>query len=127
MTIADDLSPDVWNGIAREINRAQAPREIYFGRVQKRDELRRVIWLEEYGNLAIPLVAFAFGFSYYDTDETGQVNKKEDTSGTNTAYQTRLLVPRVGQTAVILDPGGQHRFPLCVGVIQSNGYWQGED
>lgn len=123
---ADELSPDLWRAIADGIDRSMPPREIVFGRVVKREELRKLIWLEEYGNLAIPLVAFAFGFAYYDTDATGAINRKADPTGTNEAYQTTLLVPRIGQTAIILDPGGQRRFPLCVGVIQSRGYWQGE-
>jgi hypothetical protein len=123
---ADDLSPGVWNGIAEEINRAQSPREIVFGKVVKRDTVNKLIWLESFGNLAIPLVSFGFGFSYYDTDQLGTVNKRDDPSGTNPALQTKLLVPSIGETAVILNPGGQHRFPLCVGVVRSTRFWTGE-
>lgn len=123
---AQELSPRIWQGIADEIDRSRAPREIVFGAVVKRDTAKKVIFLEQYGSLAIPLVTLTFGFEYYDTDAAGIVQKKADTSETNQAFQTKIIVPRIGQIAVVLDPGGQHRFPLCVGVIQSTGFWQGE-
>jgi len=123
---ATRLSPELVNGIGREIERATANFEIVFGKVTKRDDTKKVIWLEQYGDLAIPLVSFVTGFSYYDTDASGYLQLRRDPTGENAAFQTTIITPRVGQMAVILDPGGQHRFPLCVGVIQSTGYWQGE-
>lgn len=126
MTIASDLAPEIWNGIADAIDESRANREIVFGKVVKRDEANKLIWLQEYGGLAIPLAALTFGFAYYDTDQNGAVTKKEDRTGTNDSFHTKIIVPRIGQMAVILDPGGQHRFPICVGVIQSTNYWQGE-
>jgi hypothetical protein len=124
---ADELHSDIWNRIGTMIDRTRARPEIRFGKVVRRDERRRLVWLEDYGDLAIPLVAFHFGFSYYDTDETGQPQLRSDPSGDNTSYQTKLLVPKVGERVVILDSGGAKRFPFCVGVIQSSEYWQGED
>jgi len=124
---ATELSPQIWNSIADELDRVQAPREIVFGKVVRRDATKKVIYLEQFGNLAIPLVTFGFRFEYYDTDATGAVQKRADPTGTNEALQTKLIMPRVGQTAVILDPGGQHRFPVCIGVIQSSEFWLGEE
>lgn len=126
MATATDLSPEIWNGIARAIDQGQALREIVLGTVVKRDDVQKLVWVAEFGDLAIPLAAFASGFSYYDTDVAGVVQKKEDTTGTNDALKTKLITPQVGEIAVVLDPGGQHRFPVCVGVIQSTGFWQGE-
>ena len=125
---ADELSPSVWNAIADGLERARnGGRQVTFGKVVKRDTRHKLIWLEAYGNLAIPLAAFAFGFAYYDTDNTGHVIRREDTTDKNTNFQTHIIVPHAGQTAVVLDPGGLKRFPICVGVIQSTNFWQGED
>lgn len=126
MATATELSPEIWNAVADSIDRSQAPREITFAKVAKRDQAKKLVWVEEFGNLGIPLVTFTSGFAYYDTDATGAVNKKEDRTGKNDAYHTQIIAPRVGQMVVILDPGGQHRFPICVGVLQSSGFWQGE-
>ena len=125
---ADSLSPIVWNAIAEMVARGQAAREITIGRVTKRDVTNKVIWIEEFAETAIPLVAFDYSFAYYDTKETGAVVKREDKTDTDPAFRTKMLVPKVGQQVVILNMWGNGRFPVCLGVIQSKlgSYWQGE-
>lgn len=125
---ADSLAPNLWNAISELVARGQSAREISIGRVTKRDTINRVIWLEEFGETAIPLVAFDYSFAYYDTTSTGSVIKREDKTDNDPAFRTKMLVPKVGQQAVILDMWGNRRFPVCVGIIQSKSgsYWQGE-
>ena len=125
---ADSLAPNLWNAITELVMRGASAREITIGRVTKRDTVNKVIWLEEFAETAIPLVAFDYSFAYYDTDNTGAVKKREDKTDTDPAYRTKMLVPKVGQQVVILDMWGNRRFPVCVGVIQSKlgSYWQGE-
>jgi hypothetical protein len=119
---ADALSPDIWNAIAREMERLSTAREVHVGKVIKRDTLKKHVWLEAFGEVAIPIVALSFGFDYFDTQPTGNATKR-----TLDATDMRLTMPTVGQTVVVLDPGGNRRFPMCIGVIQSSsGYWQGE-
>lgn len=116
---ADSLHSQVWNAIVEMIQRQQLSREIAFGKIIKRDVVNKLVWLEEFGQTAIPIAAFDMKLSYYDTTETGDVTKRTE--------QSELVMPRVGQVAVVLNQSGNHRFPVCVGVIQSKSgtYWQG--
>lgn len=127
---ADGLSPGLWNAIADLVSRQAAPSEISFHPVKRRDVAKKVIWVDEFGETGVPLAAFDFSFSYYDTQNDGTTLKRQDkTAGlTDPAYHTAVVVPRVGQTVAILNPAGNRRFPVCVGVIQSSpgAYWQGE-
>lgn len=133
--IADDLSPEVWNAIADEISRSRAAHQIFFAKVTKADKVKKVIWVDEFGDLGIPLVSHRYSFAHYDTVPTGnvtsgqpvpiQLRRREDTTQTNLAYQTEVVVPKRGSTVVIIDPLGTRRFPLCIGVVHSKaGYWE---
>lgn len=135
--IADNLAPEIWNAIAREIERNANPREIFFAIVTKRDSDKKLIWVDDFGSLAIPLVGFQRTFSYLDTvvdsvdTGTGAPSAhaawRGDKTQVNDAYNTQIVVPQVGQIVVILDMWAAKRFPICLGVIQSSaGYWQGE-
>jgi hypothetical protein len=134
---AVDLDPAIWDAIADLIGRSIPGREITFGKVVRRDVPRKLIWLDEFGDLSIPLAYFSQSFSYYDTEPTGVATagqpigkrKIKNTSlpkQENTQLQTEIIVPRLGQIAVVLNTRAAKRFPICVGVIQSKGYWQGE-
>lgn len=125
---ADALTPALWNAIADAISRALPGRNMSFGRVIKRDVTDKVVWLEEFGETAIPLCAFDSSFAYYDTQQDGTVKRREDKGDTDAAFRTKMLVPKVGQLVVIIDLFGNRRFPVCVGVLQSKlgSYWQGE-
>lgn len=127
---ADSLSPGLWNALADLVNRQAAPSEISFHVVRKRDTAKKIIWVEEFGETAIPLVSFAYNFAYYDTQADASTKKRYDVTAdeSDPAFRVKLLVPRVGQTVAILNPSGNRRFPTCVGVVQSQAgtYWQGE-
>jgi hypothetical protein len=136
MTRADDLAGEIWSAISDLIMRSIPGREITFGKVIKRDAAKKLIWVEEFGDLSIPLVSFGHSFAYFDTEPTGvatagqpidkQTVRRSDPTGNNPNFATQIIVPRVGQMVAILNPRGSRRFPMCVGVFQSKGYWQGE-
>jgi hypothetical protein len=133
---AGNLSSNVWNAIYDAIARSAKPREITFGKVVKRDATKKLVWLEEFGDLAIPLVTFGFTFEHFDSVPLGNAAPgnpwdttkvlRRDTTGTNPHYQVKIVVPKVGQLVAVLNPSGTRRFPMCVGVVQSTDYWQGE-
>jgi len=133
---ATNLSADVWNAIYDAIRRMSPPREVTFGKVVKRDAKKRLVWLQEFGDLSIPLVHFSYTFEHFDTEPTGVATEgapistkktlRRDVTETNPHYQVKVMVPKVGQTVCVLNPNGTRRFPMCVGVIQSKDYWRGE-
>jgi hypothetical protein len=134
--IASNLSSGVWNAIYDAIARGQRHREVTFGKVVRRDEAKKLVWLEEFGAMAIPLVYFGFTFEHFDTEPIGNVTSgqpvntqktlRRDVTKTNPHYQVQVMVPRVGQIVCVLNPAGTRRFPMCIGVIQGTDYWQGE-
>lgn len=79
------------------------------GRVIKRDEIRKLVWIAEFGDQAIPLIGFDYTVKYYDTDENGVVNQKN--------AKIEIKVPKLGQTVVVLRELGTRRLPRCVGVL----------
>lgn len=133
--IATDLSPDIWNAIADLISRSTGSREVFFVKVKKIDKTNKTIFVEDFGDLGIPLVSFNNSFSYFDTEPVGNavsgspVNtrkmKREDMTQLNPALRTVLVMPKVGEIVVVLDPWGGKRFPICIGVVHSKaGYWE---
>lgn len=131
------IEREEWNLIREMILSLIPPKTMKFERVIKRDEKKFLIWTKEHGKTAIPLIDFERGFQYYDTQPTGNVTsgqpvktklvKKEDKTHKNPNLLTKLVTPRVGQTAIILEPWGNLRFPVCLGVILSKGHWVGEE
>jgi hypothetical protein len=116
--IADDLSPEIWNAIAREIGRQAVTRELVFSIVTKRDEVQLLIWASDFGDMSIPLVTFLTRFNYYDTVQDGSVRRRDK-------LPTQIVVPAIGDLAVILDIGGTKTYPICIGVVAStSGYWE---
>lgn len=130
------ITPEEWNAIVELIEQHIPAREVTFAKVTKRDDKKKLIWVKEFGQTSIPMVDFDRGFHYYDTVPVGNVvagqpiatelRKREDATFRNANYKTTLITPKVGQTAIILRPAGVLRFPICIGVIQSRGHWEGE-
>lgn len=122
---ATGLSRSIWNGIADLARRSQSPREIYFSEVTKTDEVRRLVWAKDFGDVAIPLVAFASWFAYYDTQADGSVQRRDDPTHVNENFRTHVVMPRRGDVVVVLDPWGAKRFPIVVGTFLSvAGAWE---
>lgn len=135
--IAHNLSRQIWNGIADLVGRNRGQREIYFVKVARADAKKNLIWVKDFGELAIPLVSHGYSFAYYDTIPVGNVTsgqpvdtnfiRREDKTNTNKNFQTEVICPKKGDLVVVLDPWGAKRFPVCIGLIQSSsGFWEGE-
>lgn len=107
------LDQNDWNAVYDAIRRAIPPNEITYGVVTKRDVRKKLIWLKEYGDQPVPLVAFNGQVVVYDETATG-VKKK--------TVQIEYEVPKVGELVVVLRQMGARRLPKCVGVVQSKGF-----
>jgi hypothetical protein len=99
-----------YDAIFEEIRRGIPPHEVTYGKVVKRDVTKKLVWLKEYGDQAIPIVGLRHIVTYYDTTPTG-VDKK-----------TALIepeVPKVGELVVVLRQMGSRRLPKCLGPVLS--------
>lgn len=91
------------------------------GKVIKRDEAKRLVWLEDFGDQAIPLVGFKYEIKYYDETPNGTVGVAV---GAAQPFRTRTKtivvtpqVPKVGEIVVVAREMGTRRLPRCLGVI----------
>jgi hypothetical protein len=124
---ATDLDPALWNAIADFVTRSTNEREIAFSVVTRVDTQLKHIFCEDFGDLAIPLVGFRTTFAYLDTDASGTAQWRGDKSQTNDFYYTQLVLPKVGETAVILDLAGAKTHAICIGLLLSEpGFWEGD-
>lgn len=89
------------------------------GKVIKRDEDKKLVWLAEFGDQAIPLVALDYEVKYYDTDQLGNTQLK--------FAKVKPLVPKVGQTVVVARELGSRRLPRLIGVLQGTGWISTEE
>lgn len=123
---AEQLSDAIWNAIADLVRRNGSQREVYHVTVSKVDKARKVLWADEFGDIGIPVVVHSLGQALYDTQPDGTLKKRGEDYETNDAYQAQIIMPQIGDTVVVLDPGGSKTVPICIGVIQSpGGYWEG--
>lgn len=102
-----------WNAIYQAIDRAIPPSEVTYGKVVKRDENKKLIWLAEFGDQPIPLVGMNGQVTIYDETPQG-VRKK--------TVKIQHEVPKVGELVVVLRQMGVRRLPKCVGVVLSKGF-----
>lgn len=109
------LTDNDFNRITDLIQNMQMGSEVVYGEVVKRDASRKLIWLAEFGDQPIPLVAMRGHVKVYDTSGSGVGMKKADI-----IYD----VPKVGETVVVLRQLGSRRLPKCVGVILTPGGFQ---
>jgi hypothetical protein len=90
------------------------------GEVIKRDEDRKLVWLAEFGDQAIPLVYFDQEVKYYDENHLGVVKVRK--------APILMKVPQIGDTVLVAKEFGTRRLPRCLGVLQGFGFIdQGED
>lgn len=116
--------PD-WNAIRNMAEKVAAEvagrRSEFFttGTVVKRDEKNKLVWLKGFADDPIPIVDFEHEVRYYDTDENGRsiVRKAKVTP----------VVPRLGQTVVVLHEMGISTLPRCVGVLLGTNWVTSED
>lgn len=96
------------------------------GQVIDRDEKNKLVWLAEFGDQPVPVVAYNYNAFYYD--ESPRLTKY-GTVGTNADYKTykkKLLieieVPKVGETVLVAREWGTRRLPRCLGVLQGQNW-----
>lgn len=98
------------------------------GKVIKRNVAKKLVWLEDFGDQPIPLVAFSYQVKYYD--ETPN-NTNVPTVGSASPFTTRtktvtaeVQVPKIGDTVLVARELGTRRLPRCLGVILAKpGDW----
>lgn len=119
------ISEQEWNSIrsvAEKISAEVSGRRVEFfqtGRVIKRDERNRLVWIQGMGDVAIPIVSFEFDVRYYETDAHGNAIVRK--------ARALLDVPKVGQTVLVAFELGISRLPRCLGVILGKNWLEAED
>jgi hypothetical protein len=83
-------------------------------KVIRRDETKKLIWVNELGTQPVPLIGFDFNVKYYDTNASGAVIEK--------VAKISIEVPHIGDTVLIAMERGTKRLPRCLGKIQSRDY-----
>jgi hypothetical protein len=96
------------------------------GKVIKRDETKKLVWLEEFGDQPIPIIGFDYEVKYYyassaglSTPATGGGLPSKTITKT---VKVKVKVPKVGDTVVVAREFGSRRIPRCLGVIQGKGW-----
>src|SRR3954466_4501383 len=102
---ADQLSDAIWNAIADLVRRSGSQREVYHVTVSKVDKTQKVLWADEFGDIGIPVVVHSLGHTFYDTQPDGTQRKRGEDYETNDAHQAHIIMPKVGDTVVVLDSG----------------------
>jgi len=125
MTLHAVITEPEWNSIrslaekvAREVSGSKGD---WFttGRVIKRDEKNRLVWISGMGHTPLPVVGFEYDVRYYDTDRKGHLIVRN--------ARAKVVVPAVGQTVFIAFELGSSRLPRCIGVVQGKNYLEMEE
>lgn len=105
-----------FKSIAAMVRRMLGEKGEYFvsGLVIKRDAKRKLVWLAEFGDQAIPIVGFSHTVKYYDTNQVGKVLPK--------ISKVEVVVPAIGDSVLVARELGTRRLPRCLGVIQGTGW-----
>lgn len=78
------------------------------GKVLKVDEANKVIYMAEFGDQAIPIVAFNYEVKVYDDNGTNITPK---------TVEAKLKMPKKGDTVLVAREMGTNRLPRALGVI----------
>lgn len=113
-----------WRSIQDEIDNKIAKRGEYFDIVvvTKRDDENKLVWADEYGSTAIPLVAFDVSVKYYDTISSGAVVPRMTRPPRGTNREVEIITPQVGESILVGKILGSNGFPVCLGVIQGRNF-----
>lgn len=102
-----------WESIYNAIRTTIPAHEVTYGKVVKRDARKKLVWLSEYGDQPIPIVAFNQTVTIHDETPTGIKVK---------TVKIDVEVPKVGELVVVLRQMGERRLPKCIGVVQGKGF-----
>jgi hypothetical protein len=130
------LSHGDYGEIQKLINKAIGQQGEYFvvGRVIKSDNIKKLVWLSEFGDQPIPIIGFDYQVKYYYVEPFGvttavgaAVNKRTAVRKT-TLYskEVEILVPRIGELVLVAKHMGSDRLPKCLGVVKGVDYVQTE-
>lgn len=116
MPITDPEWASISSLIEKLAGRISGKRQDWFvtGKVIKVDAPNRLVYLAEFGDQAIPIVAFDYTMDYYDTDGTGAVQKKTAT--------VTVKMPKVGDTVVVARELATRRLPRAIGILQGKNW-----
>lgn len=114
-----------WISIRTMIESIAGKKGEYFvtGDVIKRDVDNKLVWLAEFGDQPIPIVAFDYKVKYYDSTVT--VDFAGQTTGTQVTPKTviaEVQVPQVGDTVIVAKELGVNRLPRCLGVLKGKNW-----
>lgn len=105
------------------------------GKVVKADPVKNLIWLAEFGDQPIPILAFDYEVKYFYQEPFGNttgvgtpVQKRLKSRKTKvSAKEVKVLCPKKGDVVLVARHMGSRRLPKCLGVIKSKGYMSGGD
>ena len=114
--------------VERVVMRLVGSKGQYFisGTVIKNDEKKKLVWLKEFGNQAIPVVGHRYKMKYYDETPKGT---NAAAAGTASPHKTLtktviadVVVPPRGATVLVVREMGSDRLPRCLGEIQGTDW-----
>ena len=131
------ISDGEWTSIRTLIERVIVQqigtRNDYFvsGKVIKRDEKNKLVWLAEFGDQAIPLLYFDSQVFVYDESPRGTKVPALNSNSPYMTYKKKLkietLVPQIGDIVLVAREFGINRAPRCLGVFQSKNWADTEE
>lgn len=119
------ISQSDWRAIEEFVNRifSKAGEPFVQGKVIKADKVRNVVFLNEFGDTPIPVIAFDYQVKYQYKEPSGVTTIRKTTAYSE---EVQILTPRVGDTVLVAQHFGSKRLPKCLGVIQSKRYIEPE-
>ncbi len=112
-----------WNEIHNAIRKGVADTGEAFvqGVVIKSDAINKVIYLKEFGDTPIPIVAHHYQVKYLARDDSG---RKIILKTLAYSADVEVLVPRIGDIVLVAQHLGTRALPKCLGVIMSRNFVQ---
>jgi hypothetical protein len=110
------ISDAEWESIRQLIDRKGSSRaeEFYTGKVVKVDSTNRNVYLTQFGQQPIPIVAQDFQITYYDS--VWNESLKRNVSQKKTAKAT-VIMPKKGDIVLVAREMGTARLPRCLGKV----------
>jgi hypothetical protein len=105
-----------WESIAALVKRIFSTRAESFvtGRVTRVDGINNNVYMSEFGQQPIPMVAQDLEITYYDTVWNPATSKNVAQKKT---AKVKVVMPKKGDTVVCVRELGTHRIPRCLGKL----------
>lgn len=119
------ISDGEWVSIRSMIESIVGKKGEYFttGAVIKRDDDNKLVWLAEFGDQPIPLVAFDYKVKYYGSDTAVDFVTQTATSTVKPNFTTaEVVTPQVGEVVIVAREFGVNRLPRCLGVLKGKNW-----